>query len=551
MLQKLSISNYAIIDDLTVHFEKGLNIITGETGAGKSILMGALNLVLGARADNSVLHHKEKKCFVEALFKVGKNQRIHNFLQENDLDTDTEIVLRREITSNGKSRSFINDTPANLSQIRTLSAWLVDLHQQFDTLELDDDGFQRSVIDAFAGNEQLLKQLHDEFIVFETLRRELEKLISEQEAAQKELDYNQFLFDELEKMSFRENEIELLEEEMKMLSNAESISQQLAAASYELEESEQPVLSQLKMIQNKLQALTALVPGMDILAQRLNASLIELKDIASEINTVNSHINADPKRLEQIDERISAGFKLMRKHNVSQTNELIAIQHDLSGKLERMANMDNQIAELGKAKEVAYKKAIATADKISSNRKKQLHPFSDQVNNLLKQVGMPNAALIVDLKTKPLAADGTDAISFLFDANKSGRPEPIGKVASGGELSRLMLSIKSLVAKKLELPTLIFDEIDSGISGEAARQVGQIMYDLSKGHQLIAITHQPQIAARAGTHYFVYKEIRNDRVTTGIRVLDSDERILAIAKMLGGEKPSAVTLENAREMIRN
>lgn len=551
MLQKLSISNYAIIDDLTVHFEKGLNIITGETGAGKSILMGALNLVLGARADNSVLHHKEKKCFVEALFKVGKNQRIHNFLQENDLDTDTEIVLRREITSNGKSRSFINDTPANLSQIRTLSAWLVDLHQQFDTLELDDDGFQRSVIDAFAGNEQLLKQLHDEFIVFETLRRELEKLISEQEAAQKELDYNQFLFDELEKMSFRENEIELLEEEMKMLSNAESISQQLAAASYELEESEQPVLSQLKMIQNKLQALTALVPGMDILAQRLNASLIELKDIASEINTVNSHINADPKRLEQIDERISAGFKLMRKHNVSQTNELIAIQHDLSGKLERMANMDNQIAELEKAKEVAYKKAIATADKISSNRKKQLHPFSDQVNNLLKQVGMPNAALIVDLKTKPLAADGTDAISFLFDANKSGRPEPIGKVASGGELSRLMLSIKSLVAKKLELPTLIFDEIDSGISGEAARQVGQIMYDLSKGHQLIAITHQPQIAARAGTHYFVYKEIRNDRVTTGIRVLDSDERILAIAKMLGGEKPSAVTLENAREMIRN
>lgn len=551
MLQKLSISNYAIIDDLTVHFEKGLNIITGETGAGKSILMGALNLVLGARADNSVLHHKEKKCFVEALFKVGKNQRIHNFLQENDLDTDTEIVLRREITSNGKSRSFINDTPANLSQIRTLSAWLVDLHQQFDTLELDDDGFQRSVIDAFAGNEQLLKQLHDEFIVFETLRRELEKLISEQEAAEKELDYNQFLFDELEKMSFRENEIELLEEEMKMLSNAESISQQLAAVSYELEESEQPVLSQLKVIQNKLQALTALVPGMDILAQRLNASLIELKDIASEINTVNSHINADPKRLEQIDERISAGFKLMRKHNVSQTNELIAIQHDLSGKLERISKMDNQIAEFEKAKEAAYKKAIATADKISSNRKKQLHPFSDQVNNLLKQVGMPNAALIVDLKAKTLAADGTDAISFLFDANKSGRPEPIGKVASGGELSRLMLSIKSLVAKKLELPTLIFDEIDSGISGEAARQVGQIMYDLSKGHQLIAITHQPQIAARAGTHYFVYKEIRNDRVTTGIRVLDSDERILAIAKMLGGEKPSAVTLENAREMIRN
>lgn len=551
MLQKLSISNYAIIDELTVHFEKGLNIITGETGAGKSILMGALNLVLGARADSSVLHNKEKKCFVEALFKVGKNERINNFLQENDLDTDTEIVLRREITSNGKSRSFINDTPANLSQIRILSAWLVDLHQQFDTLELDDDGFQRSVIDAFAGNENLLKQLRDEFISYETIRRELEKIISEQDAAQKELDYNQFLFDELDKMSFKENELELLEEEMKMLSNAESISQQLNAACYDLEESEQPVLAQLKAIQNKLQGLASLVPGMDVLVQRLNASLIELKDIASEINSMNSKINADPGRLEEIDERISAGFKLLRKHNVSHTNELIAIQHELSGKLERIANMDNYISELAKGKDATYKKAMGTADKISANRKKQIKPFSEQVNGLLKQVGMPNAALIVDLKTKELSIDGTDAISFLFDANKSGRPEPIGKVASGGELSRLMLSIKSLVAKKLELPTLIFDEIDSGISGEAARQVGQIMYDLSNGHQLIAITHQPQIAARAGTHYFVYKEIRNDRVTTGIRVLDSDERILAIAKMLGGEKPSAVALENAREMIRN
>ena len=551
MLQKLSISNYAIIDELTVHFEKGLNIITGETGAGKSILMGALSLVLGSRADSSVLHNKEKKCFVEALFRIGKNQRIHNFLQENDLDGDTEVVLRREINPNGKSRSFINDTPANLLQVRTLSAWLVDLHQQFDSLELDNDDFQRSVIDAFAGNEILLKQLRDDFTAYETVRRELAKILADQETARKELDYNQFLFDELDKFSFKENEIESLEEEMKMLSNSELISQQLHAAGYELEDGEQPILSQLKAIQNKLQGLASLVPGMDALVQRLNGNIIELKDITSEIQEIGSRINADPRRLQEIDERVSAGFKLLRKHNVSQTNELIAIQHELAGKLEKIANMDGHISELEQAKQSAFKKAMATADKISANRKKQIRPFSEQVNALLKQVGMPNAALIVDMKPKELSADGTDAINFLFDANKSGRPEPIGKVASGGELSRLMMSIKSLVAKKLELPTLIFDEIDSGISGEAARQAGQIMHDLSIGHQLIAITHQPQIAARAGTHYFVYKEIRNDRVSTGIRVLDADERILAIAKMLGGEKPSAVTLENAREMIRN
>lgn len=551
MLKKLSISNYAIIDELTVQFEKGLNIITGETGAGKSILIGALNLVLGARADSTVLYNKERKCFVEALFYINLDEPLMAFLKENDLDAEPEILLRREISANGKSRSFINDTPANLSQLRNLSSLLVDLHQQFDTLELNNDSFQLQVMDAFAGNASQLKGLKAAFTHSEFLRKELEQLQLNQDTAKKEFDYNQFLFDELEKLAFKEGEIELLEEEMNLLANAETISQQLNAVIYELEDAEQPLLSQLKTIQNKLQNLGGLVPSVQELIERMNICLVELRDVSQEVKHINLRVHSNPTRKEEIDERISAGYKLFRKHNVTTTNELLDIQNQLSQKLEAVNNLESQIEVLTKQRDIAYEQALKIAEEISVKRNGQTKPFSKKVNELLKQVGMPNASLVIDIKRMNLCASGIDSISFLFDANKSGRAEPIGKVASGGELSRLMLCIKSLVAKQLQLPTLIFDEIDSGISGEAARQVGIIMSDLSVNHQLIAITHQPQIAARAGTHYFVYKENLKNRIVTGIRVLGKEERILAIAKMLGGEKPSAIAMENAREMISN
>jgi len=551
MLKKLSIGNYAIISELTVGFEKGLNIITGETGAGKSILMGALNLVLGARADGAVLYNKEKKCVVEALFVVENDDQVQAFLKENDLDADSEILLRREISPNGKSRSFINDTPANLNQLRNLSSLFVDLHQQFDTLELDNDNFQLRVMDAFAANAGKLKALKHAFTNYELLRKELEQLQISQAAANKELDYNRFLFDELEQLAFKEGEIELLEEEMKLLANAETISQQLGAVRYEFEDAEQPLLSRLKSLQNSLQNLGGLLPSVSELADRMKVSLVELRDVAAEINNISRKVQANPARKEEIDERITAGYKLFRKHNVNSTGELLQIQGSLSQKLEAVNDLEFRIEELTKQQKTAFDDALKIAESISAKRREQVKPFAAKVNQLLKQVGMPNATLVVELQQAGLSANGIDAISFLFDANKSGRAEPIGKVASGGELSRLMLCIKSLVAKQLQLPTLIFDEIDSGISGEAAKQVGRIMEELSAGHQLIAITHQPQIAARAGTHYFVYKEKLNNRIVTGIRKLNKEERILAIAQMLGGEKPSAIAMENAREMISN
>lgn len=549
MLKKLSISNYAIIDELEVQFEKSLNIITGETGAGKSILVGALNLVLGARADSSVLNRLDKKCVVEALFIFRENEKIRNFLLDNDLDSESELVLRREVSAAGKSRSFINDTPVNLGQLRSLSILLVDLHQQFDTLELNSDDFQLAVIDSYAANETQLKKLALYFLEYETIRKERVLLKIQQEAAQKEFDYNRFLLDELEKISLSEGELEHLEEELKLLSNAETISRQLQAVVYEMEDSESPLLVQLKSIQQRLQNLSQLVPGMEELARRISESLVELRDASQELNRIQQGIRADPQRMETIEDRVSAGFKLLRKHNATNTGDLLKIQQELSEKLLSVSNMESKMGDLEKLESLAHANALHLAEGISEKRKAQLAPFTKKVNTLLKQVGMPNAELHIELEKKELSPEGIDAIMFLFDANKSGRAEPVGKVASGGELSRLMLCIKSLVAAKLELPTLIFDEIDSGISGEAAKQVGRIMQDLATHHQLISITHQPQIAAKAVAHYFVFKETRNNRVVAGIKILNTEERVLAIAQMLGGEEPSAIALENAREMI--
>lgn len=551
MLSKLHIQNYAIIDDLQINFSDGLNIITGETGAGKSILMGALNLILGQRADSNVLQQKEKKCVVEGSFTIAKNKQIAEFFSANDLDNEHEILIRREITSNGKSRSFINDTPVNLSQLKELAVLLVDLHQQFDTLELNSENFQRDVLDAFAGNTALMQQLKEQFEKYTGIKKELETLQLQQSNANKELDYNRFLFDELEELSLKENELENLDAELKLLSNAENVKQQLSAVYFELKDSEQPVVQQLKSLQHKLKSLQEYHPGIDSLSGRLQSAAIEVQDVADELERIDDSVSFDQQRIEWINERLSAGYKLLKKHSVNSTAELLVIQNGLQQKLEAVLNISSSIEKLESATKRLYDECIKTAQQVSVNRHAQVKPFADKVNKLLVQVGMPNARLKIQLQETTLTVSGTDEIDFLFDANKSNRFEPVSKVASGGELSRLMLSIKSLVARKLELPTLIFDEIDTGISGEAAKQVGIIMKDLSVAHQLIAITHQPQIAARATAHYFVYKEIKGDKIATSIRLLNNDERITAIAKMLSGEKPTAAAIENAREMVSN
>lgn len=551
MLQKLQIQNYAIIDELTIDFSARLNIITGETGAGKSILMGALSLILGERADSSALLNRDKKCIIEGVFATDGRNDIRQFMEEHDLDAGEELFIRREIASNGKSRAFVNDTPVNLEQLRALSSLLVDLHQQFDTLALGDTDFQRAVLDALAGNAALLAGYQQCFRQWQDATAQLRQLREQKEQFAAQFDYNKFLHDELEEAAFKDGELEQLDSELKLLGNAEGIKTALSGVSYQLNEGEQPMVQELKRLVHQLQPYASYHPSLDSLLQRLQSVQIELNDIAGELEHLNEGVQFDPKRIEEVSERIATGYRLLKKHTVSDTAGLLAIQQQLSDKLLAVLNIDDAILAAGKAVTTTFAAAQDKATQLTTKRKKQVKPLEEKVNALLVQVGMPNARLKVELQTQAetLHESGADKIDFLFDANKSNRFEPIRKVASGGELSRLMLCIKSLVAQSLDLPTLIFDEIDSGISGEAARQVGIIMKSLAQQRQVISITHQPQIAGKADAHFFVYKDVKGSAVRTNIRLLTQEERIAAIARMLGGEKPTAAAMENAREMI--
>ena len=552
MLSRLSIQNYAIIDELDVDFSTNLNIITGETGAGKSIILGALGLILGQRADSGALKNREKKCIVEGIFKNELlDDHVITFLKEQELDIQDELVVRREIAPNGKSRAFVNDTPVNLSQLNQLSSLLVDLHQQFDTLEIGESDFQREVLDALAGNFPALKAYRQLYNQVQSTRRRLEKLREQKSQFNKEFDYHQFQFNELDEAGFKENELEDLEQELKTQTNAEGIRMALSKTYHGLEESEEPIIRQLKSMVNALQPYGDLHADIPSLIQRLQSAYIELQDIADETDRISNHITADPSLIEKINERLSLGYKLLKKHGVKTTEELLAIKVQLEEKLQAVLNIDDEIASIEKEFAQLMQQAEDIAAKVSKARQAQVAPLEKKVNTMLAQVGMPNARLQVAVTKGNLCETGFDDIEFLFDANKSNQFQPLRKVASGGELSRLMLCIKSLVATSMNLPTLIFDEIDTGISGEAAKQVGVIMKELAGARQVICITHQPQIAGKADAHYLVYKAVKDDSITTGVRQLNVDERIVAIAKMLSGEKPTAAALENAREMVMN
>jgi DNA repair protein RecN (Recombination protein N) len=552
MLKKLFIQNYAIIDEIEIDFSPKLNIITGETGAGKSILMGALSLILGDRADSSVLLDRTKKSVAEGTFETNGRKEIKAFLKEYDLDAEDELVIRREIAANGKSRAFVNDTPVNLEQLRSLSSLLVDLHRQFDTLDLGASDFQRDVLDALAGHAAGLQQYRTLYGQWQQVRKELEELQQQKNQFTKEYDYNKFQYDELEEAALKENELEEADATLKLLSNSEGIKNALTKVAYELNEGEQPMVQQLKSLFNQLQSFAGYHTDLPALVQRLQSAQIELQDIADEVERINDHVQYDPQRIEQLNDRLAVGYKLLKKHGVKTTAELLTIKASLEEKLQAVLNIDEAIQEKEKSVQQLYQEALVQAKNITANRVKQIKPLQDKVNKLLAQVGMPNARLQVEVQpVDTLQAHGLDIIEFLFDANKSNRFEPVRKVASGGELSRLMLCIKSLVAQSLDLGTLIFDEIDTGISGEAAKQVGVIMKDLAKKRQVISITHQPQIAGKADSHFFVYKQIKGETIKTNIKLLTQEERITAIAKMLSGEKPTAAALENAREMVMN
>ena len=549
MLQKIQIQNYAIIEEIEIHFSSKLNIITGETGAGKSIVVGALSLILGERADTSILLKNDKKCCIEGWFDVANNTAVQQFFQRQEFDYSNELVLRREIATNGKTRAFINDTPATLQQLKQLASLLVDLHQQFDTLELGDTDFQRTVLDALANQSDAIVAYQFIFKQWLQAKQNLAALQNQKASFTKEADYNQFLFDELNELNLQENELENLDLELKTLSNSEGIKGALNKVYHELKESEQPIVTALKQLSNQLQAFASYHAELPIIIARLQSNQIELQDIADEVERLNDHIIFDEKSITIIDERMAVGYKLLKKHGVQTTNELIAIQLELEKKLQAILNIDDAIAAKEKETAHLYNEALQKATSISVARQQQIKPFEEKVNGLLFQVGMPNARLKVELKETDLQLFGKDAIEFLFDANKSNKFEPIKKVASGGELSRLMLCIKSLVAERIDLPTMIFDEIDSGISGEAAKQVGSIMKGLATSRQIICITHQPQIAGKADAHFFVYKAMKGEAIQTNIKQLTQEERITAIAKMLSGEQPSAAAIESAKEMM--
>jgi len=553
MLSRLSIQNYAIIDQLEVDFSRNLNIITGETGAGKSILLGALGLILGRRADAGALLNRERKCVVEGVFSTDSlDEAVQQFLQEQELDVQEELVVRREIAPSGKSRAFVNDTPVNLAQLNQLSSLLVDLHQQFDTLELGERDFQRQVLDALAGNRDRLKQYGQLFQRLQQAHREFGRLEEQKAQFAREFDYHQFQYTELEEAGFRENELEDIEQELKLQTNAEGIKNALSKAVYELEEGETPLIRCLRGMASTLQPFRELHADLPGLQQRLESAYIELQDIAGELDRIGAQVHSDPATIEQLNERLSLGYKLMKKHGVQTTRELLQMQQELGRKLEAVLNIDNEIEAARKIVASLEAAAFDLAGKLSVARMGEVAGLEQRVNVMLAQVGMPNARIKVSVfATQELKEHGLDEIEFLFDANKSNQFQPLRKVASGGELSRLMLCIKSLVATSMNLPTLIFDEIDTGISGEAAKQVGIILKDLADARQVICITHQPPIAGKGQRHFFVHKTVVDDAVKTAIRILSTDERIVAIAQMLSGEKPTAAALENAREMVMN
>jgi len=556
VLQKISIQNYAIIDELEIDFSEKLNVITGETGAGKSIIVGALGLMLGERADTGVLVTKERKCFVEGIFQVTGKSDVQDLLKDMGLDDGDQLIIRREIGINGKSRAFVNDSPVTLSQLNRLTSLLVDLHQQFDSLHLNESDFQRQVMDALADQEELLNNYQQLFKSWEKGKKDWADLKDKKLQFEKEVDYNQFQFNELEDASFKENELEELETELKLLTNSEGIKAALSKAHHDLKEDDKPIIQQLKILTNQLYSYSAYHPDLPALIQRIHSAQIELQDIADEFERVANQVNYDPEKVEQINERLSTGYKLFKKHGVKSTNELLLIQKQLSEKLDAVLNVDALLHQKESEMNEMHNEVSRLSANISAGRKGQIKRLEQETNRLLSQVGMPNARFKVEIRAlEALNVHGADDVDFLFDGNlpageaKGGQFQSIRKVASGGELSRLMLCIKSLVAQSLNLPTLIFDEIDTGISGEAARQVGIIMKKLTEQRQVLCITHQPQIAGKADTHFFVFKETINGMVKTNIRQLTAEQRITTIAKMLSGEKPSAAAMENARELV--
>lgn len=552
MLNRLSIKNYALIDEIDISFSKGLTIITGETGAGKSIILGALSLILGQRSESKYFFNQEKKCIIEGYFDIEPYQ-LQDFFNEHDVDYDAQTILRREIHNEGKSRAFINDTPVTLTVLKALGERLIAIHSQHAVLEINKESFQLLTLDSLAENVDLLKDFQNHYKRFKEYSDTLENLTAKAAQIKAEIDYHQFLFEELESAQLVDREEQtLLETELNTLSHAEEIKRNLQAFTLLLSDQEQPALALLKDSISKLEQTAHFLPQLNDFLVRLRSSYLEIKDIAEEISVLESGTTIDEDRSQILQDRLSLIFKLQQKHQVNSIDELIYIQQELSDKIEAVSLNDELLNLTAIKKEKAERESRDAADKLSESRKKAIPNLERSLHEILKKAGMPQAVFQValhDLPENQLRNTGKDTVQFNFSANIGQVPQPVSKVASGGELSRLMLALKSIIAETTSLPTIIFDEIDTGISGEIAIKVGEIMENLSTNLQVIAISHLPQIAAKGTSHFKVYKAESTSGTKTNIGLLNAEERVQEIAQMLGGAKPSETAYQHAKELL--
>ncbi|MGM5471044.1 DNA repair protein RecN [Flavobacteriaceae bacterium LMO-SS05] len=549
MLTALTIKNFALIDSLQVDFNNGLTIITGETGAGKSILLGGLSLILGKRADLSSIQDASKKCVIEATFDIA-NYNLKALFKSEDLDYESITIIRREILPSGKSRAFINDTPVNLDSLQVLGERLLDIHSQHETLQLTNDDFQFQVIDALAQNASILQEFASDLSKYKTLKKELKALQLQKSEAIKEYDYHSFLLKELVEVQLVEGEFRALEEEYETLNNIEEIQEKLTISHQLLSNEDIGVLKQLTEIKNQLSKLANYSVIYKDIFERISSNLIELDDIFSEIENAQELLEADPNRLEVVNNRLQTLHNLMQKHAVSELSGLVQIREGLKEKVSITENLDAIISNKEKDIESLARQLDEEAMRIHKNRTKILPDLIKQLEEILATLGMPNAKFNVTLKpTESYCNNGKDDLEFLFSANKGGQFNELKKAASGGELSRIMLAIKSILAKYTQLPTIMFDEIDSGVSGEISNKMASIMQQMSKTMQVFTITHIPQIAAKGDAHFRVFKEDIDNVTQTQLKKLNPDERIVEIAQMLGGVNISNSALAHAKQLL--
>ncbi len=549
MLKSLSIKNYALIDDLSVDFNNGLSIITGETGAGKSILVGGLSLILGKRADISVVKDVSKKCIIEAVFDIG-NYNLKNIFGENEIDYETETIIRREILTSGKSRAFINDSPVNLNQLSVVSSHIIDIHSQHQTLELTENNFQFEVIDSISNNLDIIEDYKKTLVLFNKKQKELDQLIANKDELIKTLDYNLFLANEIKSSNILSENLDSLEENQRNLANFNSIKEELVYSQQLISDDKYGLVSTMNNLKNSLKRLSESSDSFNDVYERFSSVFIEVDDIASEIENSSENLEENPEKLEEINSKLSSIHNLFRKHSVSSISELDEIYSNLNDSISTSENIDQKIEQTTSKCEQLRSQLDDKANLIHNNRKDSIPNFISMIEEIIHDLGMNNAKFKIDItKQDTFYLNGKDDIEFLFTANKGSSFKLLKKSASGGELSRIMLAIKSILANYRQLPTLMFDEIDTGVSGEISLKIAAIMKQMSRKMQIFTITHLPQIAAKGESHYKVLKTQENHKTITNMVKLTSEERIVEIATMLEGDKISASAVAHAKQLL--